>query len=78
MNVSKLEKMIAETATLRPQRRGICAVQQIFADEGFVDRLSGRLCLGFDSSCAISFVHLGDELHRKLRQAVKDSDRDRR
>jgi hypothetical protein len=30
--------MVVEMATLWPETREICGVQQIFADEGFVDR----------------------------------------
>ena len=71
-NASTLAKMIAETATLRPRTREVGIVQQIFAYESPIGRQSGRLGLGFDSSCAITWRHLGMKLHRKLRQAVKD------
>jgi hypothetical protein len=62
-NVSLLEIIGAGLATNPISGSKIGIVQQILADEGFGKGQSGRLCLGFDSSCAIRSRHLGMKLH---------------
>jgi hypothetical protein len=76
-NVSDLEKVVLESDAIRSPAREMGAVQQKFADRAFDGRRTGRVCLGFDSSCAIRIAHLGKKLHGKLRQAVQDSYGDR-